>query len=100
MLATGVTMRADINGNDDHSEAPIQQQIVSLSNRIVAGNVVGRSVTVVGEGRVQAGGDEVREATLSSSSFDAFGLSLPYNDTRQPSTMHTLIDRNTVKHAA
>jgi hypothetical protein len=51
MLATGVTTRADINGNDGHSEAPIQQQIVSLSNRMITGNAAGGCVNVVEGGR-------------------------------------------------
>ena len=51
MLATVVAKRAGIDGNDGRSEAPIQQQIVSLSNRMITGNAAGGCVNVVeGEG--------------------------------------------------
>ncbi len=53
MLATGVAARAGIDGNDGRSEAPIQEQIVSLSNRMITGNAAGGYVNVVEGGRRQ-----------------------------------------------
>jgi len=51
MLATVVAKRAGIDGNDGRSEAPIQEQIVSLSNRMITGNAAGGYVNVVEGGR-------------------------------------------------
>jgi len=53
MLATGVAARAGIDGNDGRSEAPIQQQIVSLSNRMITDNAAGGCANVVEVGRRQ-----------------------------------------------
>jgi len=47
MLATGVAARVGIDGNDGRSEAPIQQQIVSLSNQMITDNAAGGCVNVV-----------------------------------------------------
>ena len=51
MLATGVAARVGIDGNDGRSEAPIQQQIVSLSNRMITDNAAGGYANVVEVGR-------------------------------------------------
>ena len=51
MLATVVAKRAGIDGNDGRSEAPIQQQIVSLSNRMITDNAAGGYANVVEVGR-------------------------------------------------
>jgi hypothetical protein len=47
IIYNGCGSESGIDGNDGRSEALIQQQIVSLSNLIVVGDVAGGSATIV-----------------------------------------------------